>query len=142
MLSVDGKYYTGNAFSFSSDVVKIPSWSRVPAWDTNGKYNDNLFRGKIIVRNDSGKLLVINELPLEDYLRGMREVSNTDPVEKIKTIVVAARSYARFYTSKINRKFHTSLYDGSDNPDEFQKYLGYGYEMRSPNVSSQVQATK
>ena len=138
----DGKLFTGTVFSFSSDVVRIPSWSRVPTWDTTGKHNDNMFRGKIIVRNDNGKLLVINELPLEDYLRGMGEVSNTDPIEKIKTIVVAARSYMKYYISKENRKFHTSLYDGSDNPDEFQKYLGYGYELRSPNVSSQVQATK
>ena len=41
-----------------------------------------------------------------------------------------------------NRKFATNLYDGSDNPDEFQKYLGYGYEMRSPNVYKLVDATR
>lgn len=41
-----------------------------------------------------------------------------------------------------NRKFATHLYDGSDNPDEFQKYLGYSYEMRSPNVAKLVDATR
>ncbi len=41
-----------------------------------------------------------------------------------------------------NRKFSTNLYDGSDNPDEFQKYLGYGYERRSPNVTKLVDATR
>ena len=28
------------------------------------------------------------------------------------------------------------------NPDEFQKYLGYSYEMRSPNASLAVQTTR
>lgn len=50
-------------------------------------------------------------------------MSNTDLPEKIKTIIVAARSYASFYMNPQNRKFSTILYDGSDNPDEFQKYL-------------------
>ena len=41
-----------------------------------------------------------------------------------------------------NRKFATNVYDGSDNPDEFQKYLGYGYESRSPNVAKMVDVTR
>jgi SpoIID/LytB domain protein len=41
-----------------------------------------------------------------------------------------------------NRKFNTDLYDGSDDPDVFQKYLGYSYELRSPNVSKIVDATR
>lgn len=41
-----------------------------------------------------------------------------------------------------NRKFATNLYDGSDNPDEFQKYLGYSYELRSPNVAKLVDMTR
>lgn len=136
------KILTASTFSLSSDLVRISSWSRIPEWDTSKKYNDNLFRGKITVRNQNGKLLLINELPIEDYLRGMGEVSNGDLPEKIKTIVVAARSYATFYQSSQNRKFGTLLYDGSDNPDEFQKYLWYSYEMRSPNTSKFVLETK
>lgn len=84
---------------------------------------------------------MVNELPLEDYLRGIAEVSNGDNTEKIKTILVAARSYAYFYSFPENRKFPGKSYDGSDNPDEFQKYLGYGYEKRSPNSSKLVDET-
>ncbi len=84
---------------------------------------------------------MVNELPLEDYLKGLAEVSNGDNEEKIKTILVAARSYAYFYSKPENRKFPGKAYDGSDNPDEFQKYLGYGYEKRSPNSSRLVEAT-
>lgn len=62
--------------------------------------------------------------------------------EKIKTITVAARSYAKYYMNPQNRKYDTKLYDGSDDPDSFQKYLGYGYEARSPNVITQVLTTK
>ncbi len=69
-------------------------------------------------------------------------MSNGDLSEKIKVIVVAARSYARYYMDIKNRKFATHLYDGSDNPDEFQKYLGYGYESRSPNVAKIVDSTR
>lgn len=65
----------------------------------------------------------------------------TGTMKKIKTILVAARSYAYFYSKPENRKFPGKSYDGSDNPDEFQKYLGYGYEKRSPNSSRLVEAT-
>ena len=60
----------------------------------------------------------------------------------MKTIIVAARTYAYYYTDPKNRKYNSTLYDGSDNPDEFQKYLGFSYELRSPRVSDQVKATK
>lgn len=122
-------------------MVEINSWNRRPKWDKTGNLNDNLFRDTIEIINDNGKLLVINHLPIEWYLKGMGEVSNTDLPEKIKTIVVAARGYAEFYARKENRKYNTTRYDGNDNPDSFQKYLGYGYEKRSPNVSKMVDAT-
>ncbi len=103
--------------------------------------NDNLFRGKIEIRNENGRIVLINELPLEDYLKGLAETSNGDHVEKMKTIIVAARSYAYFYTKAENRKFPGKPYDGSDDPDVFQKYLGYGYELRSPNAAKYVDET-
>lgn len=115
--------YTGTVVQLSADVLQISNWDRRPSWDTSGRYNDNLFRSSLIIHPTSTGYLVVNELPLEDYLRGLGEVSNTDHPEKIKTITVAARSYAQYYMSKKNRKYNTMLYDGSDNPDEFQKYL-------------------
>ncbi|EKD30056.1 MAG: hypothetical protein ACD_78C00169G0001 [uncultured bacterium (gcode 4)] len=140
-LVIGGKKYPFEKVALSAKLVAIPNWNRKPAWDTSGMYNDNIFRGKITVINEGGKLLVINELPLEDYLRGLAEVSNTDNEEKIKTILTAARSYAYFYTKPANRKFPGKPYDGSDNPDEFQKYLGYGYEQRSPLAGQLVDMT-
>jgi hypothetical protein len=138
----DEKTYTGNTLSFQSDLVEILSWSRIPSWDTKRQYNDNIFRSKIIVRNSDWKILVVNELPIEDYLKWLWEVSNNDLAEKIKTIITGARTYAYYYIDPKNRKYNTPLYDGSDNPDEFQKYLWYGYESRSPLVAKMVDATR
>ncbi|MDD5376844.1 MAG: N-acetylmuramoyl-L-alanine amidase [Candidatus Gracilibacteria bacterium] len=135
------KKYPFSKVELAANIIAIPSWNRKPTWDTTGTMNDNVFRGKISLLNEGGNLVVVNELPLEDYLRGIAEVSNTDNEEKIKTILTAARSYAYFYSKPENRKFPGKAYDGSDNPDEFQKYLGYGYEKRSPNSSRLVDAT-
>ncbi|MDQ1344290.1 MAG: hypothetical protein QG650_1010 [Patescibacteria group bacterium] len=131
----------GKTAFFQSDVLRVKSWDRKPSWDKTGTMNDNVFRGKIEIRSENGKIVLINELPLEDYLKGLAEISNTDHPEKIKTILVAARSYAYFYSKKENRKFPGKPYDGSDDPEVFQKYLGYGYELRSPNVTQLVDET-
>lgn len=141
-IKIGKRSFIGSELRFAHSIVRIDSWNRIPEWDKARKYNDNLFRDTVRVANTAGKLLVVNDLPIEWYLKWLGEVSNTDLSEKIKVIVVAARSYARFYMDIKNRKFATNLYDGSDNPDEFQKYLGYGYEARSPNVAKLVDATR
>jgi peptidoglycan hydrolase-like amidase len=122
-------------------VLRVKSWDRKPSWDKSGTMNDNIFRGKIEIRNENGNIVLINELPLEDYLKGLGEVSNGDNAEKVKTILVAARSYAYFYLQKENRKFPGKPYDASDDPNVFQKYLGYGLELRSLDVAKLVDAT-
>ena len=141
LLKIGDIPYTLSNFSLSAGVVRIDSWNRIPDWDTSRKYNDNLFRDTIEVFNENGKLVVVNHLPLEWYLKGLGEVSNSDLPEKIKTITVAARGYASFYMERENRKYNTNRYDGNDDPDSFQKYIGYSYETRSPNVSKMVDET-
>lgn len=139
---VGKKHFIVPSFTLSSPLIRIDSWTRIPLWDTSKQYNDNVFRSALHITNQNGKLIVVNEIPIEDYLKGLWEVSNTDPSEKIKTIIVAARSYALYYTDKKNRKYSTNLYDGSDDPDSFQRYLGYSYETRSPNVGKLVDETR
>ena len=121
-------------------VMEIVTMERRPTW--NPTLNDNRFRGTVEVRTVNGKATYINELPLEDYLKGLAEVSNDAPYEKQKVIAVLARSYARFYMEDENRKFPGLPYDGSDDPDIFQRYLGYGFEMRSPSFLKAVAETK
>lgn len=68
-LKVGQKYYTGSELRFSHTVVRIDSWDRIPDWDKSGKYNDNLFRDTIRVLNKDTNLVIINELPIEWYLK-------------------------------------------------------------------------
>lgn len=121
-------------------IIEIKTMERRPTWDTS--LNDNRFRGIIEMRIVDNQVAYINELPLEDYMKGLAEVSNGDLTEKQKTIAVLARTYARFYMADENRKFPGMPYDGSDDPAIFQRYLGYGVEARSPNFVSAVQATE
>jgi SpoIID/LytB domain protein len=45
-------------------------------------------------KGSDGRLFLVGQLPLEDYLKGIAEVPRTWPVEALKAQVVAARSYA------------------------------------------------
>lgn len=119
----------------NSVIMEIVNFENRPAWNTD--LNDNRFRGSLEVRED----VVINELPLESYVKGIAEVSNGDPTEKLKTMAILARTYALFYI-EIDEKFPGAPYDLNDDPEVCQKYLGYGYEDRSPNMASAVEETE
>jgi len=119
-------------------ILQITNFEHRPAW--NLELNDNQYRGILEVRDVDDELTVINELKIEDYLKGLGEVSNYEEAEKIKSIIIAARSYAKFYTD-IEEKFPGKPYHLDDNPEVSQKYLGYGLEKRSPNVTAGVNLT-
>lgn len=124
--------------SLENGVLEIVNFENRPAW--NPALNDNLFRGVIEVQKVGEKLTVINELQIEDYLKGIAEVSNSDPKEKIKTIIILARSYAKYYRD-IGQKFPGKPFNLDDDPDHTQKYIGYGLELRSPNIIDAVKET-
>lgn len=119
-------------------ILEIDNYEHRPEW--NLSLNDNEYRGNLEVKKVDGALVVINELPLEKYLKGLGEVSNGEETEKIKAIMVAARSYAKYYIEKAE-KFPGKPYNLDDDPNNSQKYLGYGLEKRAPNVSAGVTAT-
>lgn len=147
----DGKYHVkANELSFLKDkpirfipkdetILKIENFNHAPAW--NPALNDNEYRGILEVRDIDNTMTVINELPLEDYLKGLAEISNDEKIEKIKAIVVAARTYAKYYTTT-GQKFPGKPYNLDDNPEVSQKYLGYGFEKRAPYVVASVQVTE
>ncbi|MBI4835699.1 MAG: SpoIID/LytB domain-containing protein [Candidatus Abawacabacteria bacterium] len=120
-------------------IVTLVNFKHSPEWNLN--LNDNQYRGIMEWRIISGKLTTINELPLEEYLQGLAEVSNSAPMEKQKVMAIIARSYASFYLIK-DKKFPGLPYDLDDNPNVSQKYLGYGYEKRSPAFVEAVHVTK
>jgi hypothetical protein len=118
---------------FGSDIImRIDNWERRNTW--GDKANNNQFRGVLEAVIYNQEMHLINELPLEDYLKGIAEEGSTAPDEKIKTIMVIARTYARYYMD-IATKFPGAPFDLNDDPNYSQKYLGYAFESRSPKTA-------
>lgn len=104
-------------------------------------YADNQFRNVLELRynNVKDRTWLINELPMEYYLRGLAETSDSAHDEFKKALLVAARTYAFYhyqrYTKHDDEGFHIDAYAD-------QVYNGYGYEARTPNITSAVEATR
>lgn len=119
-------------------ICTVLNLERRPAW--NPRLNDNSFRGNLEIRFDEGKAILINEIKLEQYLKGLGEVSESSDLDKAKTIMTAARSYAYHYAVDAE-KFPGKPYNLNDDPNSTQKYIGYGMELRSPTISKAVMQT-
>lgn len=96
----------------------------VPVESSRISVGNKEYRGKILVVNSSGKLNVINVLPVEEYLKGVvpHEIGKLDSsmFEALKVQAVAARTYAyRHYNSRISQGFDVyatvqdQVYNGS-----------------------------
>lgn len=113
----------------------IKSRDRIPSWikdeDSRKRNNDNQFLWKIRYQNVNSEETYINELPLEDYMKGIAETASRTHKEKKKAMSIMARSYIYFYTHSLFKKFEWKSYDLEDDPATSQKYLGYGYQQRN-----------
>lgn len=123
-----------------SSILEIKNMSDRPSWDTS--LNDNRFRGNIIVQrsDSSGETWAINEIYMEHYLRGIAEQSNTTHATHLRTMAVIERTYAQ-YNYQLGGK-HPELNFDLNNTSGDQVYKGYGFEIRSPNVTTAVDATR
>lgn len=138
----------GSCIAITSPVTNHPS--PITRIDSNGgvltintwKTKYNRFRGTIECRVIDGELVLINELPLEDYMKGISEQPDTEPREKQKAFAVAARSYAAFYMESGNEKFPGKPYHGSDTGVSFQSYTGISTEEDNPKWVQGVLDTK
>jgi len=108
----------------------------------NFTHPDNTFRNVLELRYNSSKdrTWMINELPIEYYLRGLAETSNISPLEYQKALVTVARTYALYHyergTKHGDEFYHISSYSWD------QVYNGYGQEMRAPKITQAVEATR
>ncbi len=109
---------------------------------TRGSSNaDNTFRNVLELRYNDVKTRtwLINELPMEYYLKGLGETSNDSHIEFQKALITAARTYAFYHFTRDTKHdaegFHVDAY--SD-----QVYKGYGQEARTPRLTQAVDATK
>lgn len=109
---------------------------------TRGSANpDNTFRGVLELRHNDSKdrAWIINELPMEYYLRGLAETSNVSHMEFQKALLTAARTYGFYHWSRATKHakeyFHVDAYAD-------QVYKGYGQELRTPRVTEAIEATR
>lgn len=94
------------------------------------------YRGIAEIRINNGKVTVINELPIEEYLLGVvpREMSDGYPIEALKAQAVAARTYALRNLGKHGAKGYDLC-----NTQDCQVYGGVDSE--GPNATRAVMET-
>ncbi|PIY63397.1 hypothetical protein COY93_00135 [Candidatus Uhrbacteria bacterium CG_4_10_14_0_8_um_filter_58_22] len=124
----------------ASTIFEITSYENRPTWDTS--VNFNRFRGDLSVHymRATGRLWVIEELPIEDYMRGLAETSNGSPQEYQKALVTAARTYA-LYVLSIGGKHKSEYHDVNTGAGD-QVYKGYSSELVRPNVAQAAEDTR
>ena len=103
--------------------------------------NFNVYRGTLEYRFSlkSNLPYIINELPLDLYTSGIAETSDSAPVEYMKALSVAARSYAYALISKTppTEKRMFDVYATTAD----QLYLGYNSENFMPEYFKAAKAT-
>ncbi len=138
-----GSEISSYALRFEPDeenaVMRIANFDR--RLTRNAVYADNEYRGILEFRyNDyKDRAWIINELPIEFYLRGLAETSNVSPIEYQKSLITAARTFAYYHwthATKRAKEFMTVVSYSDD-----QVYNGYGQEKRAPKITQAVQET-
>lgn len=119
--------------------MEMSDFSRPVGWLPGA--NDNTFRAHLELRwaPSVSQAWVINELPIEWYLKGIAETSNVSPMQYQRTLLVAARTYAMYHVQRQTK--HASKNFIVDATYD-QVYRGYGQEARSPTIVAAVDATR
>lgn len=115
-------------------VFTLMNVDRSMSWAGPGKFNT--YRGALEYRRGEvdGEMYIVNDLLLEDYVKGIRETGTTAPIEMVKANLVAARTYA--YISKGKYPLFDVLGSTYD-----QLYLGVQSESVG-GVTQAVEATR
>ena len=82
-ITVGGKFFKTDMLKFSSELIPL-------------KVEGRMFRGEIEVYLKNSKLIVVNKLDIEDYVKGVinKEAIPSWPIEAKKTQAVLARTFA------------------------------------------------
>jgi len=125
-------------------IFKINSWQNGPFWGEN--VNDNEFRGDLEIKYNSSteRLWLINQLPLEDYVKSIAEVGDGSHAEFLKAQAIAARTYAlfRYFTPKYTNTSDGEAFFTVQSTQADQVYRGYQKELRAPNMIQATEQTK
>ncbi len=123
-------------YEYSAQDIKSPVVVHGPI-----VYIDNMpYRGSVQVRPYKNRLLVINMLDVDDYIKGVlyNEISPFWPMEAIKAQAVVARTYALYIISR-SKNVPGRFYD-LDATDNSQVYTGRNAERY--RLSKAVDETK
>ncbi|MFH1099020.1 MAG: SpoIID/LytB domain-containing protein [Candidatus Uhrbacteria bacterium] len=137
-------YTSGEPVQFVSDdptaLVALPSYTEKLRWE--GNTEDNIFNGLLEVRYvpETERLWVINDLPIEKYLRGLVETSDGARPEFHKAQAVAARTFALYYLEAGGKYKNGQFILRNDARD--QVYRGENAAQRRPNFVRAVEATR
>ncbi|ADK15607.1 MULTISPECIES: SpoIID/LytB domain-containing protein [Clostridium] len=134
-LGISGTSITLNGV-VQSQITLTPNNSSNLVTLTSGSVS-NKYLGSFSIKFYNGKVLPINMIDIESYLKGVvgYELDNSCPIEALKAQAVAARNYA------ISRIGYAAAngYDFDDTP-AYQTYKGYDANLT--NVISAVDQTK
>lgn len=126
----------------SSDGISpmtLTDYARPVSWLPGA--NDNTFRAQLELRyaTKPDEIWVINELPIESYLKGIAETSNVSPPQYQRALLTGARTYAMYH---VNRGTKHAAQNFTVDATYDQVYRGYGQEARSPTIAAAVDATR
>lgn len=122
-------------------IMEITSYSDLSV--TYPGKNYNRFRGIIEIRKCDGcnQLWAINELRVEDYLKGLGETSGEGPEEYVKALGIAARTYVIYHKVVTGGRSDTKDFDITNTPND-QIYRGYEIEIVRERMASIFAKTK
>ncbi len=109
----------------------------IPTQDGFFQVGTNKYRGTLILIPSDGKISVVNELGIDDYLKGVlpREAIVTWPGEALKAQAVASRTYLAAHLGK-----HSA--DGADLCSEVHCQVYGGMTKEHPKTNAAVDETR
>ena len=134
--------------SSSNGLVRVNNYLR----KSYGGTPRNTFRWSLIWKKDMIKdlsawsfveqAIVVNRLWFDEYMKWIAETSDSENIEKQKTILLLAKMYTLFYINWEN--VHPSIpawasYQAIDNPDMFQKYV-WAWREKTSKMSASLLA--
>ncbi len=128
----DGRLQLDETHSFSGNVTLLAQEGKALL-----QVNGRSYKGNVRLSIQGDKLLVVNQLPLEDYLASVLPAKTMVvwPDEAVKAQAVAARSYALY------KKQHSAgLYDITANDSELY-YEGTGKRIEKAALTKLIKAT-
>ncbi len=132
-------YYGSKLVSFGSAITikqhTATSGYNNIIWLKNSLYGYRSYLGDMTFSISGGNLLLVNNIDIEQYLYGVvpNEMSDSWPIEALKSQAVAARNYA------VKRLGGGGSYDITDTSSDDQVYKGYS--PSASNARAAVDAT-